>query len=168
MAGELKRPSVGTGLSQAEWESATGIILDSGVVGDIVYWDGVSMVRLAAPAVGLALMGNGAGLAPSYQSIASPNRPVTVVTFAMSPYTVLPGDDILLVDSSGGAVTLDLPTAIGILGQTYTIKKTSSDVNVVTVDPSGAQTIDGQANMTIDMQYTSFDIVSNNANWDVI
>lgn len=169
MAGEIKHaPAIpdATELTQAEWESLTAHVVDSFVEGDILVVNASGVpTRLAAPASGMALMGNGVGVPPSYQSVASPNRSVTVV--ATTPYTVLPGDDILLVNSGIGAIQLDLPTAIGILGQTYTIKKTSADTNVITIEPFGAQTIDGQANMTIDQQYTSFDIVSDGANWMV-
>jgi len=85
------------------------------------------------------------------------------------------GDTILdithstvLVDASGGAVTITLPTASGITGRIYTIKKTDSSANTVTVDGDGAETIDGAATHILRRQYNRVTVQSDSSNWMII
>ena len=68
-------------------------------------------------------------------------------------------------DATSGAIVLTLPTAIGISGTVYIVKKTDSSANTVTITPFGAQTIDGVANEVISAQYDSISIISDGANW---
>lgn len=69
---------------------------------------------------------------------------VTNVAVAQSPYTVVAGDETIVVDTSGGAVTINLPAAVaGNIGRTLYIAKKTSDANAVTVAPSGTNTING-------------------------
>ena len=50
----------------------------------------------------------------------------------------------MAADATSGALnTMTLPTAAGITGQTYTIKKIDSTANTVTIACTGGQTIDG-------------------------
>src|SRR5687768_13337624 len=60
-----------------------------------------------------------------------------------SAYTATSSDEVLTADSSGGAFTITLPTAVGISGRKYVIKKTDSSFNAVTIDANSAETIDG-------------------------
>lgn len=64
-----------------------------------------------------------------------------------------------------GTTTLTLPTAVGNTNL-YTIKNTGSAV--VTVATTSAQTIDGSATASLPVQYTSIDVISDGANWNVI
>jgi hypothetical protein len=62
--------------------------------------------------------------------------------------------------------TVNLPTASGInIGRVYIIKNSGS--GTITVDPDGAQTIDGAATFTLS-QYDSITIVSTGTNWIII
>lgn len=79
-------------------------------------------------------------------------------------YTVTTGDSGILVDTSGGNVTITLPTAVG-LTQQFTIKKKSSDANTVTVATSGGQTIDGVSTFVIATQYQSIDVGGDGSNY---
>lgn len=74
----------------------------------------------------------------------------------------------VLVDSSGGDVTITLPTAVGITGRIYEIKKVSSDTNVVIIDPNGAETVDGATDFRLAGQYNAVTVQSDGANWRVI
>lgn len=71
-----------------------------------------------------------------------------------------------LIDCTSGTFTVNLPTAVGISGRAYCIKNSGN--GVITVDPSGAQTIDGSTTYLINTQYDSIQIVSNGANWVII
>lgn len=78
-------------------------------------------------------------------------------------YTVRLDDDT--VEWTSGTVTGSLPTAVGCGGKVFNLK--NSGTGVITVDPAGAETIDGAA--TIDLvQYDSLTIMSNNANWIIL
>lgn len=89
----------------------------------------------------------------------------TVINVNTTPYTVVPitGVYVYLVDATGGAVTVNFPTAVGNTAL-YTIKKVDSSSNTVTLDPNGAETLDGQSTQTIRFQNTSVDIYSDNVN----
>lgn len=69
---------------------------------------------------------------------------VTEVTFAQSPYTVVPGDAFIGVDTTGGPVTIVFPTNPPV-GVTYIVKDIASnaDVNNITLtDVSGTDSFD--------------------------
>lgn len=83
-------------------------------------------------------------------------------------YTVTSSDDLILCDSSGGAFTLTLPTAVGIGGRVYEIKKTDSSFTAVTIDGNGSETLDGSTTTTLNTQYESIKIVSDNSNWQIV
>lgn len=91
---------------------------------------------------------------------------VTVVT---ETYSVLAGDAIVLVDSTGGAFTVTLPAATG-SGRILTFKKTDVAANAVTLDGAGAETIDGAAtNTDIDAQWDTLTIVDGASGaWSII
>lgn len=71
-------------------------------------------------------------------------------------YTVIGTDDgkMLLVDTSGGSVTINL-TAIASLwnGFNVTIMKWTGDANTVTIDPNTTETINGATTIVLDQQY---------------
>lgn len=89
--------------------------------------------------------------------------PVTQIAFADSPYTAVWGED-LEVDCTAGAVTINLPTAVGNNGKTINVTKVDVSVNAVTVDGNGAQTINGSATSSQTTQYESYTYKSNNTN----
>lgn len=78
----------------------------------------------------------------------------TAVTFAMSPYTPLVGDTLLMVDTSGGAVTIAMP-----LSSTRTLDLEVKDAtgnaaaNPISVDRTAPDTIDGLTTYPIDSAY---------------
>ena len=75
---------------------------------------------------------------------------------------------VALCDATSASFTLSLPTAVGIAGQLYHIKKIDSTGNLVTIDANGSETIDGVDTVVISTQYESFKIVSNGTNWFII
>lgn len=62
-----------------------------------------------------------------------------------SPYTITATDYVIRADATSGNITLNLPTAASIAGRIYTIirKDILSSTNIVTIDGSGSETIDG-------------------------
>lgn len=83
-------------------------------------------------------------------------------------YTATALDQVLLCNPTGGSFTLSLPTAVGLRGRSYFIKNTAtSGSNTATVDPSGAQTIDGAASVVLSPGQAIW-IVSDDANWFIV
>ena len=66
---------------------------------------------------------------------------------------------VVLCDVSGGAFTVTLPAASGVLGRIYHIKKTDSSGNAVTVDGNASETIDGSTTVTLTAQFESIMII---------
>lgn len=94
----------------------------------------------------------------------TPGYTPTVVTFAQSPYTPLIADTVLLVDTSGGAVTISMPLASARLtSKGYQPLIVKDDVgnaatNAITINRAGAETIDGITAYVIDSNYTSVNL----------
>ena len=63
-----------------------------------------------------------------------------------------------------GTTTITLPTAIG-NENLYTVKNVGD--GVVTVDTTGAETIDDGPDAVLEVKYTSVDLISNGSNWKV-
>lgn len=83
-------------------------------------------------------------------------------------YLATASDDVILCDATSGAFDIDLPTAVGITGKVYTIKKTDVSANVVTVDGNTTETIDDLTTQDLTGQYDACKIVSDGANWQII
>jgi len=89
--------------------------------------------------------------------------PITTIT---ANYTVGANDYTILCNNSG-SITLTLPTAIGITGRVYVIKKLTN--KQITIDGNGSETIDGAATIVTSTQWSSYMIQSNGAaGWFVI
>jgi hypothetical protein len=91
------------------------------------------------------------------------------VTSTTSSPAQTSGEIVILVDAAtaGGAVTVNLPTAVGNTAK-FHIKKIDSGSNTITIDANGAQTIDGATTQTIRFQWTNLTIVSNGSNWFIL
>jgi hypothetical protein len=82
--------------------------------------------------------------------------------------TVLTGSNkFIKANSSSSAITLTLPTAVGITGETFIIKDIgNATTNAVTIATNGSQTIDGStADLIINNNYASVELISDGANW---
>jgi len=75
--------------------------------------------------------------------------------------------DVVDVDASGAARTITLPTASGINGRVYLIRKLDSSANTVTIDGYSSETINGAATKVLSTQYATAEIISDGANWIV-
>jgi len=83
-------------------------------------------------------------------------------------YTATASDHMIFVNAGQSSITLSLPTAVGIAGRQYVIKRVDiNGQNQVTVDPNGSQTIEGAVTKSIENQ-NSIVIVSDNSNWWIV
>ena len=81
-------------------------------------------------------------------------------------YTALIGD-VVLADGTSGAFTVTLPTAAGNKDGIITVKKIDN-INNITIDGNGSETIDGATTVVLSTQYDSVTMISNGSNWFVI
>ena len=79
----------------------------------------------------------------------------TAVTFAMSPYTVLPTDYLLEVDTSGGAVDIQTAASASRTNLPFTVKDITGDAstNAISVLRAAAETIDGLTSYPINSDF---------------
>ena len=129
--------------------------------GDLLYVNANGEIaRLPPGEAGQFLQTQGAGADPVWTS---PPAGWTVKSVNAN-YTASDGE-IVLVDASGGAVTITLPSPSN--GARVRVKKIDSSNNTVTVQPSGSETIDGASSHTISQQYETYEYVSDGTNWYV-
>ena len=95
-----------------------------------------------------------------------PHPDPNVTVFTTGPQTLGPqhNNHLLAVDTTSGAITINLPALSGILGRTYTIKKIAGS-NDITVDPSGSETIDGDTTKAITATYSAMHIIAGPTEW---
>lgn len=87
-------------------------------------------------------------------------------TAVSSTYTALFSDSTILGDTSGGAFTVNIPTAIGAKGIRFLIKKVFGAAPQLTIDPFSTQTIDGLTTVNLTGSGGPFiEIESDGANW---
>ena len=82
---------------------------------------------------------------------------VTLITFADSPYTVLPTDAFIGVNSSGCPVQVYLPD-FPTIGRTFVVKDDSGNAaanNITVTTVSGVDAIDGITNFTMNTNLQS-------------
>ena len=93
----------------------------------------------------------------------------TNITKVTSSYTVTAGDNTVLADATGGAITITLPGPGTIAGRIYTIKKigTGGIDNALTITPTSG-TIDGGSNYIIYNDWTFVCLQTDGTNWYVI
>jgi hypothetical protein len=80
--------------------------------------------------------------------------------------TLSNSDNIVLCTNSASSITVSLPTAVGISGRIYTIKRTSTQD--VIIDPAGTETIDGNLTITLTSSTDRASlaiIISDGSNW---
>lgn len=68
---------------------------------------------------------------------------------------------------ASGNIIVTLPTAVG-NDYYYTVKKTDSAGNTITLATTSSQTIDGGSSATLKVQYASITLISDGSNWNVI
>jgi len=87
-----------------------------------------------------------------------------VETFS-SVDTLDSANDFAQCNASSAGFTLNLPTAVGITGKRYWIYKTDSTFNQVTIDPDGAETINGLSTITLNTEDEAVELLSTGTGW---
>jgi len=74
---------------------------------------------------------------------------------------------ITYVDDSGWSSTINLPTAVWLLNESYTYVRTDTSANITTLDPNSSETINNNVTFTF-WKNESVTIISDNSNWFII
>ena len=107
-------------------------------------------------------LGGTAGLS---ETLGPVQRSVKTITNTDSPYTVESGDHTILCDCTGGAIQVDLPTAIGNTRE-LRLKKIDISANAVTIDAFGTETIErALTNTDLDVQGEAFTIQADESDY---
>ena len=85
---------------------------------------------------------------------------------AITSATVLDGTYCYVSASGSSTYAVTLPTAIGIQGLVYIIKSNMNAGILLTINTTSTQTIDGATSVTLS-RYSSLQVISNGANWEV-
>ena len=129
---------------------------------------GVDATQVATIIDGSTVMtGSSSGL--SIASVGPVSQVGTAVTNAMSPYAVASTDTRLDCATSGGAISIVLPTAASSTNRVIQVVDTagSAGTNNITVTVSGGGTINGSASYVVNSAYGTATFVSTGAFWVV-
>lgn len=98
-------------------------------------------------------------------AVASAFAKISIQTSGYSPGASQ--GEIILVNATSGGITITMPSAVS-NDYLYSIKKTDSSSNSVTIATTSSQTIDGGTTAVILVQYAAVTLVSDGSNWNVI
>lgn len=97
---------------------------------------------------------------PSLNGIELGRTTITATT------TLTTANTVVLADASSNSLQITLPTAVGIDGVAFSVKRIdASTTTLVTVVPQSGQTIDGITKVILEHPGESLIVQSNNANW---
>lgn len=106
---------------------------------------------------------------PTFVGTVSVSESLSIATRAITSDRPLDvSDHVILADATAGDVTVTLPSASGVPGRVYIVKKTDSSGNGVIIDGQGAETIDGAATYTLTQQYEAITIVCDGTEWWIL
>lgn len=106
--------------------------------------------------------GGGGGGPLSVVEIDSTDSPYTVTTCLPTSSSGL----LILADTTGGSITINLPAASGETGNPCDVKKIAA-ANTVTLDGNSGETIDDAATFAFTANYASYTITSDGDEWYV-
>ena len=103
----------------------------------------------------------------SFTPIGSTSSHRALIDSTDSPYSVLSTDQYLIVDATGGDVTINLPavSAVGSDARSLSIKRIDGSLNTVVLEANGSETIDGDTTYTFPGQYAAIKIIDSGTEW---
>jgi hypothetical protein len=75
---------------------------------------------------------------------------------------------LILATAGAPGITLTLPSAVGVSGQTFRIKMIDTGAGGVTINTTGGQTIDGALTNVLTNRNQIVQLESDNANWRIV
>lgn len=138
----------------------------------VVYFDGTRLVTTTVGSATQVLTSNGPGMPPTFQAAGGGGSGTyTYTNVNTSPYVVLISDNYISVDSSGGAITIELPNA-ATSGRFWVIKDRTGSAgtvghNITIQSVSGAVNIDGSTSFVMNTAYESVMVMGNGSTYEV-
>ena len=93
---------------------------------------------------------------------------VYAITSYSTTGSIAAGDETVLLTAGAGGITRTLPTAVGVDGQEYILKRVDAGAGNVTIDTTSAQTIDGATSYILSNQWQYVTVQSDGANWVIV
>lgn len=99
-----------------------------------------------------------------------PKKPsfTSVNTGVTSNYTLTKSDGVVMIDVTAGAVTATLPLASEMSGKTFTIKKTDTSLNKITINTTDNELIDGVSSYLLYLPNQFITVISDETGWSII
>ena len=129
-------------------ENGLGTSTDDGYVG-IKFPDGTIQTTAAT--------GGGGG----------PSNNIRAYRVVSSDTTLIVTDDVVLVDTTGGPVTITLPFASGMSGRTISLKFRNG-TNPATIVPQGTDQLDSGSGFSFDYVNQSISVISDTNDWFIL
>jgi len=135
------------------------VINNAGALNGLMQFEGVDWINSGAT---VPFFGTGSNLNPTWSS----STPVSV----SANYTATFFDEVILVDATGAARTITLPTVANArcMNKTFTIKKVDASVNAVIIDANGAETIDGALTQSLLIQWSAITVRGDSTSWSIV
>jgi len=89
-------------------------------------------------------------------------------SFTLTDLTIGEDHSSVLLNTTAGNLTADLPAASTVTGRVYTFKKTSSDANTAAITPNASETIDGDLSKTSTAHNAFLTIQCDGTGWKTI
>ncbi len=132
------------------------------------------VVTLDSDQLGTATITAGSGITvtPGANTITISGSGLTPVSYTnvnTSPYVVLSTDQYISVDSSGGAITIQLPNA-ATLSRVFVVKDRTGSAatnNITVTTVGGAVNIDGATTFVMNTAYQSINIIGNGSTYEI-
>ena len=90
------------------------------------------------------------------------------ITTVSTDLTLDATHSIIVCNNGVISKTITLPTAVGIKGRIYTIKKSDTSTAPITIATTTSQSIDGELNMVLTQAKEFVSLISDGANWKII
>lgn len=176
-AGDAAAARASLGVGSLGTQSASAIAVTGGIAGSVAIVGGTldgAPIGGTTPASGrftqVAITVGGVTF-PDATIQSTAGTAYTAVIQNVSSNTVLSAGQIELLvkaDATGGPITITLYSAVGNATRRIDIPKLDPTLNVVTINTTGGQTIDGASSIGIYTQFDSLTFISDNANWIII
>jgi len=91
-----------------------------------------------------------------------------IISTTSASYNILATDSTIQLAATTGTQTATLPTAVGITGRIYVIKRVTNGASTYTLATTSSQTIDGATTFTFTAQFKFVVVQSTGSNWIII
>lgn len=75
---------------------------------------------------------------------------------------------VMLVDATASDIDINLPDPSTNANKEYIVKRVDGTANVVTINPNGSETIDGDSSVSVNTQWETVRLFSDGSNWFIL